>query len=135
MNSGGLCVCTPFASPVCWSIKSTAVLSELRRSYDMSVLLIFPLGQANYVIDQQSPHRLRELEDVSCDHRERRRCSKSVSRLLRKAFSTALFTIFRSPPERIVEERLLDVLQGTLKKDEKLGILSNWTSGEFSRTI
>jgi hypothetical protein len=49
--------------------------------------------------------------------------------LLRKAFSIALFSIFRSPPERIVDGRLLDVLQGTLKKDEKLGILQNWTSG------
>src|ERR1700689_363785 len=40
MNSGGLCVCTPLASPVWWSMKRTAALSEVRRSYDMVALLL-----------------------------------------------------------------------------------------------
>jgi hypothetical protein len=95
----------------------------------MFVLLIFSLGQANYVIDHKSPHRLREFEDVRAIIGKEKTVLKSVSRPLRKTFSTALFTIFRSLSERIVEEKLLNVLQRTVKKDERLGILRNWTSG------
>src|SRR5258708_24856710 len=62
MNSGGLWVCTPFASPVWWSTKSAADLLAVSRSYVMLILLRALMRDDDALLDNVAADHGLEIE-------------------------------------------------------------------------